>query len=263
MVEYPFKFQYTAAFEEFLEKNNISLDIKAAHSGIYKEGAEIFLKDRVLVEPMATLCKKSFFSIGAFSYSRSPFERIDIGRYCSISWRCEIMGIAHPIDRISTHLFTFRPRYIRSIQRRHGRAPDIAPYDAEGGIVRIGHDVWIGQDVLLKPGICIGNGAVVAAGAIVTKDVPPFAVVAGVPARIIKYRFDEALHERIQRVAWWRYHVADFAGLQTADPTTFLDGLEQRIAEGKIAPYEPGVIDLAEAIQQLPAAETSSPVGGS
>lgn len=125
-----------------------------------------------------------------------------------------------------------------------GRAPTPAPFAPEGGPVTIGNDVWIGQNVLIQQGVTIGDGAVIAAGAVVTKDVPPFAMVGGTPARIIRYRFPDSLIARIRRVGWWDYHVADFAGLDVADPARFLDGLEARIAADEIAPYRPEKIDL-------------------
>jgi hypothetical protein len=76
------------------------------------------------------------------------------------------------------------------------------------------------------------------------KDVPPFAVVGGVPARVLRCRFPDTLIERIQRVAWWQYHVADFAGLDVANPERFLDGIEERVAAGTIAPFTPPWFNL-------------------
>lgn len=74
---------------------------------------------------------------------------------------------------------------------------------ASGYLVDIGHDVWIGADVKIMDGVSIGNGAVVAAGAVVTKDVPPYAIVGGVPAKIIKYRFTPDQIEFLQQFKWW------------------------------------------------------------
>jgi len=74
---------------------------------------------------------------------------------------------------------------------------------ASGYLVDIGHDVWIGADVKIMDGVSIGNGAVVAAGAVVTKDVPPYAIVGGVPAKIIKYRFTQDQIELLQQFEWW------------------------------------------------------------
>jgi Hexapeptide repeat of succinyl-transferase len=69
--------------------------------------------------------------------------------------------------------------------------------------VTIGHDVWIGHGAIVMPGLSIGHGAVVAAGAVVTKNVEPYAVVAGVPARRIKWRFEKTIRERIIQLTWW------------------------------------------------------------
>ena len=72
-----------------------------------------------------------------------------------------------------------------------------------GKITYIGSDVWIGQNVTIKDGVTIGDGAVIGTSAVVTKDVPPFAVVAGVPAKVIKYRFDEKKIKLMQDIKWW------------------------------------------------------------
>jgi acetyltransferase-like isoleucine patch superfamily enzyme len=245
-VEYPYVFEYTPKAEAFFKKTKIFLKHSRKIEKVYKPGQSLKVKRETFIEPEGTLCSGSFFNIGAFSYSQSPLETATTGRYCSVSWNCRIMGIAHPLDRISTHVFTFRPYAVRGIRADYGKAPSAVPFDAEGAGVQIAHDVWIGQDVLLKPGIKIGTGAVVAAGSVVAKDVPPFAIVGGVPAKVIKYRLDEDVRQRVLRVEWWRYHVAEFAGLNVADPIAFLDGLEERIAAGTIQPYEPGMVNLAE-----------------
>jgi hypothetical protein len=86
----------------------------------------------------------------------------------------------------------------------------------------IEHDVWIGQDVLLRDGIRIGTGAVVAAGAVVTRDVPPYAIVGGTPARLIRYRFEMPLVERLLLSEWWTYDAADVINLPADDPERFV-----------------------------------------
>ena len=92
--------------------------------------------------------------------------------------------------------------------------------------VAIGHDVWIGQRATLQSGITIGDGAIVAAQAMVTDDVPPYAIVGGVPARIIRMRFPEPLIERLQALRWWRYGMDVLHPLDVRDPEGFADRLE-------------------------------------
>jgi hypothetical protein len=102
----------------------------------------------------------------------------------------------------------------------------------------IGHDVWIGEDVLLGRNISIGTGAVIGARSVVTKDVPPYAIVAGTPARLVRMRFEPALVQRLLSSRWWRYHFAEFARWDYDQPERFLDQLEAAQASGGIEPFE-------------------------
>ena len=78
--------------------------------------------------------------------------------------------------------------------------------------MEIGHDVWIGHDAIVMPGVKIGTGAAIGSGAVVTKDVPPFAIVVGVPARVLRLRVDEQTAERLQQIAWWNWSAAQIDG---------------------------------------------------
>ena len=109
----------------------------------------------------------------------------------------------------------------------------------------MGNDVWIGQHVQLKKGIRIGNGAVIAAGAVVTRDVAPYSIVGGVPARLLRPRFDAATVERLEEVRWWQYNFTEFYGLDPAHVERFLDGVEERAARGELTPYRPVALTLA------------------
>ncbi|MFT3952330.1 MAG: DapH/DapD/GlmU-related protein [Oscillospiraceae bacterium] len=124
-----------------------------------------------------------------------------LGKFCSVASFVRINPGNHPTySRVAQHHFTYRSALF-------GLGADDADFFAwrKHDAVEIGHDVWIGHNAIIMPGVKIGNGAVVGSGAVVTKDVAPYAVVAGVPAKTIKMRFDDALIEKISRSAWWNW----------------------------------------------------------
>lgn len=140
-------------------------------------------------------------NIGAYSYIQmnSRIFNCDIGRFCSIAANVCIAPGIHDIRQVTTHpSFYF---YIPSLPRIFV-SPDKLPVSKR---VNIGHDVWIGEKVVILDGVKVGNGAVVAAGAVVTKDVEPYSVVGGIPARFIKYRFDDQTIRTLQESQWWNF----------------------------------------------------------
>lgn len=139
-------------------------------------------------------------SIGDFSYVE-PFCRLcstDMGRFCSIAPFCMIGPPSHPVDHVSTH-----PAFFLRCEYYGYTLLDESRDDWEGVRTRIGNDVWLGAGAFVRRGVSIADGAVIGAGAVVTSDVPPYAVVGGVPARIIRYRFDHATISRLLRLEWW------------------------------------------------------------
>jgi acetyltransferase-like isoleucine patch superfamily enzyme len=116
-----------------------------------------------------------------------------IGKYCAISWDTTINAVSHPYDHVTISAFPYTPRMGHFVPKsKH-----------EHRIVTIKNDVWIGANCVIMPGVTIGNGAIVGSGAVVTKDVPDYAIVAGVPAKIIKYRFSEETIARLLELQWW------------------------------------------------------------
>jgi virginiamycin A acetyltransferase len=115
-----------------------------------------------------------------------------VGSFCSIARNVSIQEYNHRMDRCSTYFFSCNVFH-------EGMAKDI---DSRGPI-QIGNDVWIASHVVIGSGVTIGDGAVVGANSVVVRDVPPYAVVAGCPARVLRFRFDESLVERLLKLRWW------------------------------------------------------------
>ncbi|MEO0506208.1 MAG: CatB-related O-acetyltransferase [Cyanobacteria bacterium J06632_19] len=116
----------------------------------------------------------------------------DLGKYCSISWNVTIGATQHPFNRISTHAFSYIKRF--GFVNRDERFVLKT---------KVGSDVWFGANCIVMPGITIGHGAVIGAGAIVTKDVPDYAIVVGSPAKVIRFRFDEEIKDKLLESKWW------------------------------------------------------------
>ena len=124
-------------------------------------------------------------------------DRLVIGRYCALATGVTFVmnGGSHRTAGISTYPFPIFAPW-------RGMWPGELDFPSRGDTV-VGNDVWMGYDSLVMPGIRIGDGAIVATRAVVTADVPPYAIVGGNPARVIRTRFDDATVKRLLRIAWW------------------------------------------------------------
>ena len=237
-------------WDERCEKYCIDRHIYLAHprriNGIYKAGEEITFRSDFRVESYGTLFRNSFFSVGAYSFAQNYLHPgIRIGRYCSLASGLEVMAAEHPIARFTTSPITYLPRWIEHAKTHFSKDWHVEAFAESLPAPVVGNDVWIGQGVLLKGGITIGDGACIAARAVVTKDVPPYAIVGGVPARIIRYRFSERQIARLLAARWWRYSYADLPQEHWSDIERWLDALQTLVEAGRISPWQPGEWDMA------------------
>ncbi len=139
-------------------------------------------------------------SVGEYSYigHHSNLYRATIGKFCSIASHVHIGMSHHPTNFISTS-----PLFFSVINGTGFKWIDQNVYDDKPEPAIIGNDVWIGINVTIMGGVRIGNGAIIAAHAVVTKSVPPYAIVGGIPAKIIKYRFEADIIDKLEKTSWW------------------------------------------------------------
>ncbi|MBA2518761.1 MAG: acetyltransferase [Chloroflexia bacterium] len=158
-------------------------------------------------------------TVGDYTYAAGDVSIIysAVGKFCSIASHVRLNPGNHPMHRVTQHHMTYRRRMF-----------GFAETDDEEFFtwrrahpVTIGHDVWIGHGAIVMPGVSVGDGAVIGSGAVVTKDVPPYLIVGGVPAKPIRERFPGPVAERLRAIAWWDWPrqllAARFADLNDLD----------------------------------------------
>lgn len=187
-----------------------SASLKECRLGRATEVAErVFMRDTVL---------------GDYSYveRHSELRFAEVGKFCSIASNVVVNALNHPLDRVTTHKISYRPNeYFRfaSLDKdlRESR---------QAARVTIGNDVWIGTGAIILPGITIADGAVVGASAVVTRDVEPYAIVSGMPARRRRFRFDTQTAGRLLALGWWNWPeevlFEAVADMRACDVTGFL-----------------------------------------
>lgn len=178
------------------KKNKISKLSKVVKTDF--EGANSVKKFSTVVD--------SKIGFGTYIASYSKLFKCKIGKYCSISQKVQVVFGNHPTQNyVSTHPVFYSPKppinfsFVNQLKFNEYKFTN----KNEKYFVEIGNDVWIGYGALLMSGIHIGYGAIIAAGSVVTKDVPAYAIVGGVPAKIIKYRFNEEEIKFLTNLKWW------------------------------------------------------------
>ena len=146
----------------------------------------------------------------------------EIGRYCSIASNVFIGGIEHPIDWVGTSPVFYKGRDSVKLKLSEYERP-------QDKITYIGNDVWIGYRACIKAGVTIGDGAIIGMGAVVTKNIPPYAIVGGNPAKIIKYRFPDDLINDLLESRWWQEDERRLrdASKYAKDPERFIEHIQK------------------------------------
>ena len=166
-------------------------------------------------------------SVGAFSYIQAgtALTNVEVGSFCSIAGGVTLGLAAHPTHMVSTSPVFYDceqplPRFLTSTRVFTVNMPRTT----------VGSDVWIGQSVMVKAGVNIGVGAVIGAGAVVTRDIPPYTIVTGVPARPVRSRFAPEICQRLLESRWWELKVDELERLapEFVDPERLLAALERR-----------------------------------
>ena len=254
------EFDITEEFLERLYRNTILLSYNSpapteGRYGWMKTGQRLKLRHAVKIEqncgmyggpyapfvgghPSSGLC-----TIGAFSYSYSPLpDGLIVGRYCSISTGLKFIDSHHPTETLTTSAYLFRPA--NNLFKDYATAASknfASSFSITGGKAypHIGHDVWIGANCTLSMGISIGTGAIIATNSTVTRDVPPYAIVGGNPARIIKFRFDFELIASLLGSQWWTYCPTTLFSEHLLDPRKQLS-----MIDASVPLFEPKAIIL-------------------
>lgn len=212
------------------------------------------LPDDVIFEPPCSLkwmgVHHSLY-LGAFSYAVSGFYYgCRIGRYCSFGEQVQIGRHPHPMNWVSTSPFFYLqfkdvldqplPEGIDlNVDRNFERSA--APVTAK--LTVIGNDVWIGHGAFILPGVQIGDGAVIAAMSVVTKNVPPYALVAGSPARIVRYRFPQEQIEALLASKWWDFAPWQLKGVRVDTVPDFTEFVVKLRSSGEPT-YAPETLKL-------------------
>ncbi|APX61844.1 CatB-related O-acetyltransferase [Acinetobacter schindleri] len=246
MIEDLVNFTHPKDFTEyyyFKVKNRLKFNqIKLRNFSNKKFLRKIKISQDAQIEPYTIFNNVSCLnSLGSFSYTQSNLGAgVKAGRYCSISYGISIMGAHHFPEWASTSPIFYNSDY-HDLEN-----PKISPSERSERRINIGNDVWIGSNVTLKPNINIGDGAIIASHSVVTKDVPPYSVVGGIPAKIIKMRFPDPIIEKFMKFEWWKFHKNDLINTTLNEPELFLEQIEEKISNKKIEIYSPKILYIKD-----------------
>lgn len=194
-------------------------------------------------------------NIGAYSgIFGGTFGNCSIGRFCSIAPECLVGQDEHPVDWLSSSMLQYVNNvhgwkdyaesegvsFTAPLQRHQSNKP-----------VEIGHDVWIGHGSFIRGGVKIGDGAIVAGKSVVVKDVEPYQIVGGNPARPIRQRFPDQIVSRLLKIRWWQYEILSLSKLNFSRIEAALDVIEEALSSGDLKEMMPKTVTLSDVITSV------------
>ncbi len=210
---------------------------------------------------------------GAFTFfnaaGMTSAFRVHFGRYAQIGESSIIGPPEHPMDWFSSHMFAFtRPHYMPGLYQipdfeRLAPDADAGPswVEAQPNDTYIGHEAYVGAGSFVKRGVTIGDGAAIGARSVVTRDIPPYAIAVGAPARVIRLRFADNIVERFLKLQWWRYDLAPFKRqVDYSNAEATLDFCEQKLADGELQALVPETYRVGAKAGQLTVDKLETPL---
>ncbi|MET0932024.1 MAG: CatB-related O-acetyltransferase [Aeromicrobium sp.] len=215
---------------------------------------------RFLVEPpvrvLGRLLIRSDTRIGCFTEfgQHVELQAGDVGRFSEIGNNSTVGATGHPLTWLGVSAF----QYKKATWGWHPAAAESEVIDPEAGGRQsfrsvgpdrawIGNDVWLGAGVVVLRGVRIGDGCIVAANAVVTKDLPPYTICGGLPAKVIRPRVPDEIRDELLDLRWWRFSPNQLAGIPFDDPVAAVAALRPRIDAG-LEPYDPGFVEIPKPV---------------
>ena len=214
----------------------------------FKRGDQITYLNNTSVEPFSRHPGGLMMSMGAFSYCVSghgSLLKMKLGRYCSVAGQVQIYDGRHPIEALSSSPVSYDDYYTKQLPEPVRFKGPLTKLATSYGFVLVGNDVWIGAHARIRAGVKIGDGAVIAGGANVTKDVPPYAIVGGSPAKVIRMRFSDRIITDLLALKWWDIDPVILHGIDFSDVNAAIELLEQARSEGRLGHYQRETLNFA------------------